>query len=103
MKTVTIRDFRTRPRAVSEALSRNEDAVLTVNGKPLAIMIPVTPETFDEAIDLVHRMRAIRAVRDIRLRATRTGADKLSLSEIDKIIAKSRAERRAQAKRTGRH
>jgi antitoxin (DNA-binding transcriptional repressor) of toxin-antitoxin stability system len=103
MKTVTIRDFRTRPRAVREALAREEDAVLTANGKPLAIMLPVTAETFDEALDLVHRMRALRAIRDIRLRAAQTGANKLTMSQIDKIIAKSRSERKAQSKRTGRH
>jgi hypothetical protein len=104
MKTVTIRDFRTRPRAVREALAREEDAaVLTANGKPLAIMLPVTAETFDDALDLVHRMRALRAIRDIRLRAAQTGANKLTMTQIDKIIAKSRSERKAQARRTGRH
>ncbi|MPZ29589.1 MAG: hypothetical protein GEV13_01090 [Rhodospirillales bacterium] len=103
MKTVTIRDFRTRPRAVREALAREEDAVLTANGKPLAIMLPVTAETFDEALDLVHRLRALRAVRDIRLRAAQTGANRLTMTQIDRIIAKSRSERKAQARRTGRH
>lgn len=103
MKTVTIRDFRTRLRAVREALAREEDAVLTANGKPLAIMLPVTAETFDEALDLVHRLRALRAIRDIRLRAAQTGTNKLTMTQIDKIIAKSRSERKAQARRTGRH
>jgi antitoxin (DNA-binding transcriptional repressor) of toxin-antitoxin stability system len=102
MKTVTIRDFRTRPRAVREALARKEDAVLTANGKPVAIMLPVSAETFDAALDLVHRMRAIRTVGEIRLRAARTGVDKLTMAQIDKIIAKSRRERRARTKRTGR-
>jgi len=102
MKTVTIRDFRTRPRAVREALARKEDAVLTANGKPVAIMLPVSAETFDAALDLVHRMRAIRRVGEIRLRAARTGVDKLTMAQIDKIIAKSRRERRARTKRTGR-
>lgn len=58
-----------------------EDAVLTANGKPLAIMLPVTAETFDEALDLVHRMRALRAIRDIRLRAAQTGANKLTMAQ----------------------
>jgi hypothetical protein len=102
MKTVTIRDFRTRPRAVREALARKEDAVLTANGKPLAIMLPVTAETFDSALDLVRRMRAVQLVSEIRQRAARTGADKLTMSDIDDIVAKSRKERRAQAKHTGR-
>jgi len=101
MKTVTIRDFRTRPRAVRETLSR-EDAVLTANGKPVAIMLPVTAETFDAALDLVHRMRAIRAVTKIREHAARTGTNKMTMAQIDRIIDKSRRERRADAKRTGR-
>ena len=102
MKTVTIRDFRTRPRAVQEALSRKEDAVLTANGKPVAIMVPVTAETFDSAIDLLRRMRAIQALGEIRRRAAQNGTDKLTMAEIDDIIDETRKERRVRAKRTGR-
>ena len=41
MKTVTIRDFRTRPRQVREALKREGEAMLTANGHPVAVMIAV--------------------------------------------------------------
>ena len=102
MKTVTIRDFRTRPRAVQEALSRREDAVLTANGKPVAIMLPVTAETFDSALDLLRRTRAARLLSEIRQGARRTGAARLTMADIDDVVARSRKERRKQAKRTGR-
>ncbi|MGH8430113.1 MAG: hypothetical protein ACREUF_06890 [Solimonas sp.] len=77
--------------------------MLTDNGKPLAIMIPVNAETFDVANDLVRRMRAIRTVSNMRLRAAQMGAAKLTMAQIDRIIAKGRRERRTQARRTGRH
>ena len=102
MKTVTIRDFRSRPRAVQDALARNEEAVLTANGKPVAIMVPVTAETFDSALDLLRRMRAIQLLGDIRQRAAQNGTDKLTMSDIDNVIARTRKARRAQAKQTGR-
>ncbi|MBL8529990.1 MAG: type II toxin-antitoxin system Phd/YefM family antitoxin, partial [Burkholderiales bacterium] len=41
MKTVTIRDFRTRPKQVRDALRGEREAVLTANGVPVAVMIPV--------------------------------------------------------------
>lgn len=102
MKTATIRDFRTRPRAVREALARDLDAVLTANGKPVAIMMPVTAETFDEAINLVRQVRAIRALSDIRVSAAKSGADKLTMGAIDRIVAKNRRERKSQNRRTQR-
>ena len=40
IKTVTIRDFRTRPKQFREALEREREAVLTANGRPVALMIP---------------------------------------------------------------
>ena len=55
----------------------------------------------DAAIDLVRRMRAIRTVSNVRLRAAQTGADRLTTAQIDRIIAKSRRERRTQTRRTG--
>jgi hypothetical protein len=33
MKTVTIRDFRTRPKEVREARRREQEAMLTANGR----------------------------------------------------------------------
>jgi PHD/YefM family antitoxin component YafN of YafNO toxin-antitoxin module len=62
MKIVTIRDFRTRPRQVRETLKSEREAVLTANGRPVAIMIPVDTGSIDQTIETLRRARALEAL-----------------------------------------
>lgn len=102
MKTVTIRDFRSRPRAVRQALSGEREAILTANGRPVALLIPVDAATVDETADAVRRARAMRAIRAMRLKAARDGTNRLTMREIDAEIAATRATIAARSRRTGR-
>ncbi len=88
MKIVTIRDFRTRPRQVRDALRGEREAVLTVNGRPVAVMIPVDAGSIDQTIETLRRARALEALRAIRRRGTRMAA-----KDIDAVIAKTRKAR----------
>lgn len=94
MKTVTIRDFRTRPKAIREALSRDREAVLTANGRPVALMISVDAGSIDQTVETLRRARGLEALRAIRVESARRGLSRLSVKEIDAIIAKTRKARR---------
>ena len=48
MKTVTIRDLRSRPRQVRDGLRREREAVLTANGSPVAVLIPVDAASVEQ-------------------------------------------------------
>ena len=50
MKTVTVRDLRTRPKQVRESLAHEREALLTVNGRPVAVLLPVDAGTVDENV-----------------------------------------------------
>lgn len=93
MKTVTIRDFRTRPKEVREALKREREAVLTANGRPVALMIPVDAGTIDRTLDTLRRARALEALRAIRLESRRRGIAGMAMKDIDAIIARARKAR----------
>lgn len=93
MKIVTIRDFRTRPRQVRHALKDEREAVLTVNGRPIALMIPVDAGTIDETVETLRRARALEALRDIRRESARQGRSTMSMTEINSVIAKTRKAR----------
>ncbi|HWQ38415.1 MAG TPA: type II toxin-antitoxin system Phd/YefM family antitoxin [Burkholderiales bacterium] len=97
MKTVTIRDFRTRPRQVRDALRREREAVLTANGSPVAVMIPVDAGSIDQTLEILRRARALEAVRAIRQESRRRGLAGMSLKNIDAIIAKARKARSRRA------
>ncbi len=98
MKTLTIRDFRTRPREAREELVKAGEAVLTLNGEPVAVMIAVEDD-FEATLQLIDRVRAQRAVRDIRAAARTSGADRLTTAAIGRMVAearKARARRRPE-------
>ena len=94
MKTVTIRDFRTRPKQVREAISRAGEAVLTANGAPVAVMISVDAETLDETLETWRRARGLEALRAIQRESRRRGLARMPAREIDAVIAKTRRSRR---------
>lgn len=93
MKIVTIRDFRTRPKQVRDALKREREAVLTANGAPVAVMIPVDAGTIDQTLETLRRARALEAVRVIRQASRARGLARMSSRDIDAIIAKTRKAR----------
>jgi prevent-host-death family protein len=97
MKTVTIRDFRTRPRQLREALRHEREAVLTVNGRPVAVLIPADASTIDETLETVRRARGLEALRAIRRDSRKAGRGTLTSRDIDAVIARTR---RARSRRT---
>jgi antitoxin (DNA-binding transcriptional repressor) of toxin-antitoxin stability system len=93
MKTVTIRDLRTRPRQVRTALEREREAVLTANGRPVAVLIPVDAGSVEETLETLRRARGLEALRAIRRESRERGLDRLGASDIDAIIARARRAR----------
>jgi len=102
MMTLTIRDFRTRPGAVRRELSVESQAVLTANGRPFALVVPVNSDTLDETVRAIRNSRAQMALQAIREHARRKGQDCLGMGEIDAVIARSRVARRKMQRQTNR-
>jgi antitoxin (DNA-binding transcriptional repressor) of toxin-antitoxin stability system len=101
MKTVTIRDFRTRPKHVRDALKQERQAVLTANGRPVALMIAVDAGTVDQTLETLRRARGLEALRALRLESRDRGLDRMSRVSVDEIITKARRARHAPARGRG--
>jgi hypothetical protein len=99
MKTLTIRDFRTRPRQAQKTIADEGEALLTSNGRPVALMLGVDGDSLEESLETLRRARALQALRGIRRQSKERGLNKLNIKQIDALIAKSRKERR---RRVGR-
>ena len=95
MKTVTIRDFRTHPADARKMIAGEPQSLLTANGKPLALMIPVDSDSLDETLEALKIGRAQTALRALRNEAAASGLDKLSVAEVDTLIAEVRKKRTA--------
>ncbi len=75
---------------------QHEKAVVTSHGKPIAMLIPINEETFEETLEQVSRLEALRSLRTMQAQAKEAGTDTMSLEEINAEIAGARKERRAR-------
>ena len=99
MKTVTIRDLRTRPKQVRESLRGEREAVLTANGQPVAVLIPVDAATIDDTLETVRRAHALEALQAIRRHSRMRGVNRMSAAEIDRVIRKTRRRPAGRSRR----
>jgi antitoxin (DNA-binding transcriptional repressor) of toxin-antitoxin stability system len=95
MKFVTIREFRNKTAEVRKDLDAEREIVLTSNGRPFALLSRLDPDTVEDEIIAVRRARARVAIERMRAKAKAVGLDKMSMKEIDAVIADVRRKRRA--------
>ena len=95
MEFVPYRVLRNEPAALRKKLEDEGELVVTVDGKPFAVMIDLAgSENMDDILLLVSRLRAQMAVRAIRSQARRDGLDKMGEEQVDALVQKTRAERK---------
>jgi len=95
MKFVTVRDFRTSPASIWKRLPIEREMIITNNGKPIALLTPVTDETMEMTISAFRQAKAINALRKMQEISASLGNDKMTLDEINAIIKEVRDETRA--------
>jgi hypothetical protein len=93
MEFVPYRDLRNEPAALRQKLKDDGELVVTVDGKPFAIMIDISEsDSIDDILLMVSRLRAQMAVRSIRSQARRDGLEQMDEKQINDIIRKTRVE-----------
>ncbi len=93
-KWLASREFSAHPGRALAAVSRAGRVLVTANGKPKAIMIPTSEETFARDLEILDRVSLTQAVESIRSEAVIKGTDHLTMSEIDAEVAAVRSARR---------
>jgi antitoxin (DNA-binding transcriptional repressor) of toxin-antitoxin stability system len=91
MKFITSREVRSNPARLWE-MTGGDESVITVNGKPRAIVVAVG-EDLEETLTAFRRARAFTALEKIRQYAKENGLENLSEQEIDTEINRSRKGR----------
>jgi antitoxin (DNA-binding transcriptional repressor) of toxin-antitoxin stability system len=94
MTFFSARDLRTIPKNVWECLSEDGEAVITNNGKPVALMVNIAEGNFEETLKSVRQARAMIAFNSMRNKAAKAGF--MSDEEIEAEIIAARKERRGR-------
>src|ERR1700678_341479 len=93
-KWLASREFSASPGRALATVARAGRVLVTANGKPKAIMIPTSEETYAQDLELLDRVALARAISAIQADSVRSGTDKLTGEEIEAEIAAVRLERR---------
>jgi len=93
VKFITVRDIRTSPARIWKELPEEQEMVITNNGKPIALLTPLTDESLEGTISAVRQARAVEAVRVMQESARARGIDSMTQAEIEDEIRQSRASR----------
>ena len=102
MEFLTVREFRNDSKKVWKKLESQEKFVITNNGKPAAVMLPVSDTSLEDVLAVVRRAEMMRLLSKMQMQSVRNGNNNLSMAEIDAEIAAVRQERRAQLSRKRR-
>jgi antitoxin (DNA-binding transcriptional repressor) of toxin-antitoxin stability system len=94
MKFISIRDLRNDTAGLRRDLQADREIVVTANGRPIAIMTRVDPDTVEEEILAIRRARVRSALSRMRDRARSEGLDRLTMDQIDDIVSRARRDRR---------
>jgi prevent-host-death family protein len=92
MDFVPYRELRNEPAAVRKKLAEQGELVVTVDGKPFAVMVDLQDgDSLEEMVKLISRFKAQRALRTLRAQARKEGLDQLSDQAVDAVIHKTRS------------
>ena len=93
MKFITVRDLRTSPAQVWKTLPEEKEMVITNNGRPIALLTPISGENLEETIRAMRRSRVANAIRNMQLHSVKTGKSRMTDEEIEDEIRQSRKDR----------
>jgi hypothetical protein len=89
-----VRELRTSTNKLKSLLAKNGNIIVTTNGKPLSLMLPVDEVNMEETLNDLTRIRAKRAFEEMQRQSVKNGTDKMTMAEIDAEIAAYRRERK---------
>jgi prevent-host-death family protein len=94
MKFVTVRDLRTTPAQIWKALPGEQEIVITNNGKPIALLTPISDTDLEDTLTAVRRARAATALKKIRGVAAKNRLSQLTMEDINGEIREYRKSKK---------
>lgn len=93
MRFISVRDLNTKPKEIWRKI-KDEEVVITSNGKPIALLSGVTEETLEKTVRSIRRSRALIALEEMQKKSIGLGLDKWTDSQIESEIRAVRKSRK---------
>ncbi len=93
MRFISVREMNTKPKEVWKKI-KEEELVITLNGKPIALLSEVSEETLEKTIRMIRRSRALMALEEMQKKSLASALDKMADAEIQDEIRAVRKNRR---------
>ena len=93
MRFISVREMNTRPKEVWRKI-KEEELVITSNGKPIALLSAVSEETLEKTLRMIRRSRALMALEEMQKKSLASALDKMADAEIQDEIRAVRKNRR---------
>jgi len=90
MKFITVRDFRTSPAQIWRQLPIEHEMVITNNGKPIALLTPISDVDFEETIKTIRKVKAIHSIKQMQEISIQNKNSEMTDEEVQKEITESR-------------
>lgn len=91
MKFITVRDLRSSPAKVWKDLPVEKEMIITNNGKPVALLTPVSDQNMESTLRAVRQAMAASAIEKLQFDARKNGTNRLSDEDVEREIAETRA------------
>ena len=93
MRFISVRDLNTKPKEIWRKI-KDEEVVITSNGKPIALLSGVTEETLEKTVRSIRRSRALIALEEMQKKSIEVGLDKWTDAQIESEIRAVRKSRK---------
>lgn len=90
MKFIPSRELRLKTTEILKMLQNEDEIVVTLNGKPTSIMIPVNEDNLEQIMSMIKRIKTKNALRRMRERAAENN---ITEHDIDEEIKKVRTNK----------
>lgn len=93
MRFISVRELNTKPKEIWSRI-KEEELVITSNGKPIALLSAVTEKSLDKNLRAIRRSRAIIALEEMQRKSIESGLDRLTDAQIESKIKAVRKGRK---------
>ena len=94
MSTIAVSELKQKPTDQWREAAKVGDLVVTVEGEPVAVLLPIDAQSLDSTLSTLRSVRALQAQATLQDGARQNATDKLTMTDIDEEIAAARQARR---------